>query len=87
MRGKMKKKKVVRSLYQCLNAKVCGGEYISCSKGHSLFPSSSAGSVSIRWLALGKPLEMTVCNNCPDYDEMGPPVEEKDRGWRKIATR
>jgi protein-arginine kinase activator protein McsA len=72
--------KVKRSLYQCLNAKVME-DRIHCSKGHALSVMSSDGTVATTKLMRGEPLELTVCQNCPDYDEMGPPVPKNERGW------
>lgn len=66
-----------RSLYQCYNAR-CWNENIRCAKGHSLPRMASYYS-----LMLGKPLELSVCQACPDYDEMGPPVAPEDQGWVK----
>ena len=72
-----------RSLYQCLNAKV-RGEKIVCSAGHEL--SYGRGSApSLLTLARGAPLELSCCQNCEDYDEMGPPVPAGERGWAKLA--
>ena len=66
-----------RSLYECFNAKVLG-DRIYCAKGHIF---SKSGEVNINRLARGTPLEMSVCQGCPDFDEMGPPVLPEDRGW------
>ena len=64
------------SLYQCFNAKVKGNIY--CSKGH---PLGRIPIINIERLARGDALELSSCQNCPDYDEMGPPVAPQDRGW------
>jgi len=78
-----------RSLYQCAHAKVTtDGGRIHCDKGH-LFPrpgpaaGPAAGprQLNIRSLIKGKPMVLAICQNCPDYDEMGPPVPLKDRGY------
>ena len=37
------------------------------------------GYLHIRRLRQGKPLEMGVCQDCLEYEEMGDPV--KERGW------
>jgi hypothetical protein len=68
---------VGRSLYQCFNAKV-KGVMIHCARGHRL---SSAGILSLSELQAGKPLVMEMCQSCPDYDEVGPPISRCDRGW------
>ena len=67
-----------RSLYQCFNAKVLNTE-IHCSKGHRLGGKWRSGNIHI--YRLGQPLELSCCQNCQDYDEMGEPVEKGDRGW------
>ncbi len=69
-----------RSLYQCFNAKVKGPE-IRCIKGHALSGTSNSGKVNIGQLVKGKPLEMQVCQGCLDYDEMGSPLPQNERGW------
>jgi len=67
-----------RSLYQCSNARVRGPKLV-CEKEHK-FPIVAS---SILVLARGAPLELSCCQECPDYDEMGPPVAKEDRGWGK----
>ena len=69
-----------RSLYQCFNTKV-KGEKLYCSKGHE-FPILKT---SIQALARGAPLIFSCCQNCEDYDEMGPPIPANERGWAKTA--
>jgi hypothetical protein len=76
---------LTRSLYQCFNAKVCG-DRIKCSKGRFL-GSAKDGSLSITPLLRGMPLENVSCQACPEYDEIGPPVEKGDRGWWNIRKR
>ena len=71
-----------RSLYCCFHAKV-KEQKLYCSKGHE-FP---AFKTSIRALARGAPLVFSCCQNCEDYDEMGPPVPAGERGWAKIARQ
>ena len=70
----------MRSLYQCANAKVREGNEttlgeIYCAKGHQF-----SGNY-YRTLSRGNPLELTTCQKCSDYDEMGEPVKAEDRGW------
>lgn len=69
-----------RTLYQCLNAKV-QGEHICCSKGYS-FP-AIGGCLKLLRLQRGDVLALGVCQKCPDYDEMGPPIPKEERGWAK----
>jgi len=77
-----------RSLYMCGNAKVMGSD-ISCAKGHRLnylgrpSDSSEGLTISINRLKRGQPLELTICQACEDYDELGPPVPQHERGWLK----
>ena len=68
-----------RSLYQCLNAKYpIKGKRLRCSKGHDL-----SLNASVLALGRGRPLVIKRCQNCLDYDEMGPPVPPDERGWLK----
>jgi hypothetical protein len=76
---------LTRSLYQCFNAKV-SGDRIKCSKGRFL-GSAKDGSLSITPLLRGMPLEAVSCQACPEYDEIGSPVEKGDRGWLNIRKR
>ena len=69
-----------RQLYQCLNAK-CQPNKIYCSKGYHLAQTSYEGTIPLVRLARGFPLEQTACQDCPDYDEMGSPLFQEDRGW------
>ena len=73
----MRKEK--RSLYMCFHAKV-KDDKLCCSKGHEFNLRAS-----ILALARGAPLELSCCQNCEDYDEMGPPVPAGERGWAKIV--
>ena len=69
----------MRSLYQCSHAIVEQGDRIRCAKGCTLGMHND-GSMSAMPLHRGQPLELTICQTCDYYDEMGPPVEAKDRG-------
>lgn len=71
-----------RSLYQCSYAKVLN-DGIYCAKGKILHPTSTNGHIHIRHLIKGKPLELRICQDCLDYDCMGPPVPAGERGWYK----
>jgi len=68
-----------RSLYQCFNARVKGNR-IYCSKGHRLGKAKD-GHLPLVKLARGTPLEISTCQACTDYDEMGPPVPREEQGW------
>ena len=50
---------------------------------------SDNGSLDIRRLARGEKLALGVCQKCPDFDSMGPPIPEEERGWeeRKKTVR
>lgn len=74
-------KETKRTLYECSHARV-RGDHIYCSKGHGLVPKSADGSIGIGRLARGDPLAFQVCQKCPDFDRMGPPVPKEERGWR-----
>lgn len=76
-----------RSLYDCLQAKV-KGDRIHCAKGHCLSKAMEKsllvipGSLAIKRLIRGNPLEFEVCQDCPDFDQMdGGKVGPQDRGW------
>ena len=72
---------VKRSLYQCSNAKVLGDK-ISCSEGYQLEKRfGGENGLNIIRLARGAPLELAICQGCPKYDEMGPPIPPEERGW------
>ena len=77
-----------RTLYECLHAKV-KGKRINCDKGHPLSLKSDNGGLDIRRLAKGEQLALGVCQECPDFDSMGPPVPEEEKGWepRKKIVR
>ena len=71
--------RMAHSLYQCLRAKV-HLDRIVCGKGHPLSRTKD-GTISLLCLRRGEPLEITVCQDCPDYDEIGSSVGKEDRGW------
>jgi hypothetical protein len=75
---------IKRSLYQCSNAKV-KGDKIYCKAGKVLV-GITKGDVNIKRLIRGEPLELTVCQKCDDYDELGAPITPEERGWIQIAT-
>ena len=68
----------MNSLYECSNARVKGRVY--CSKKHRL---SKLGDrkLNIERLVRGDPLIFLVCQDCPDFDCMGPPIPKEERGW------
>ena len=76
----MKKKK---TLYDCSHARV-QGRRIYCNKGYPLSPQPGNGHVDIQHLAEGKPLAPKVCQQCGDFDRMGSPVPEEERGWLNV---
>ncbi|MDD5510800.1 MAG: hypothetical protein PHI12_08320 [Dehalococcoidales bacterium] len=80
--SKKKTESVVRSLYQCSNAKVNGKE-IYCAKGKAI-GTGKGGKLNIEQLMSGKPLERRICQTCADYNEMGPPIPPEERGWMQM---
>lgn len=67
-----------RTLYQCLNARVQGND-IRCRKGHP-FP-NFGNKISTLRLARGDALQLSICQECNDYDHMGEPIIKEERGW------
>ncbi len=75
----MKKK---RALYDCSHARV-KGERILCRKDHPFSLKTDDGSIDVKRLARGEPLQLDICQGCADFDSMGPPIPEEERGWLK----
>jgi hypothetical protein len=71
---------MARSLYQCGNAIVQGRD-ISCNCGHSL-SSKKGGAVELRRLIQGTELEIAICQDCQDYDYLGPNPKKREKGWK-----
>ena len=72
-----------RSLYECLHARV-KGDRIYCDKGYRFEGQERQnGSLNIEWLARGKPLVMSVCQKCVDFESVGDPIPAQQRGWLK----
>ncbi len=71
-----------RTLYECSHARV-KGDCIYCFKGYPLCIRPGNGPLDISRLAMGQRLALSICQNCPDYDGMGPPVPPEERGWTK----
>ncbi len=71
-----------RTLYECAHARVTG-ESIYCRMGYPLGNQPGNGHVDIRRLAIGQRLAFKSCQNCADFDCMGPPVPPGERGWLK----
>ena len=67
-----------RSLYECFNAKV-KGDQIYCAKGNTL--QTMGTEPLLRQLERGAPLTCNVCQDCPNFDRMGPPLRKNDRGY------
>ena len=72
---------VKHSLYMCSHARVDGTIY--CEQGHSLNLLTDEGTIDIERLARGSPLDLSICQSCPDYSELGPPIPQSERGWIK----
>ncbi len=71
-----------RTLYECAHARV-KGEGIYCRKGYQLSLRPGNGHLDIRRLARGQRLAFKACQDCLDFDCMGPPVPPEERGWLK----
>jgi len=78
---------VKRTLYECSHARV-GGNRIYCGKGHVFSLKSNNSGLDAKRLARGDPLVLAVCQDCSDFDSMGPPIPDEERGWiRKRVMR
>lgn len=66
-----------RSLYDCSKAKVNGNE-IKCAMGHNL-----NAPISLKQVREGNRLVIQVCQQCLDFDAMGPPIPAQAKGWAK----
>jgi len=75
-----------RTLYECSHARV-KGESIYCRKGYKLYLPPGNGHLNISQLAKGQRLAFKVCQSCPDFDCMGPPVPPEERGWLKREAK
>ena len=71
-----------RTLYDCCHARV-SGDRIHCYKGYPLLTGTEDGSIDIKRLVRGQRLAFSICQNCPDFDSMGPPIPPEERGWLK----
>lgn len=71
-----------RTLYECSHARV-NGNRIYCHKEYSLSPRKKDSSIEVRRLARGEELALATCQNCRDFDDMGPPILPEERGWIK----
>ena len=74
--------KLTRSLYECSHAQV-KGDRIRCRRDHPLLVRTEDGGIDVSRLAKGQPLIYGVCQDCPDFDSMGPPLPPEERGWLK----
>ena len=73
---------MTRSLYECSHARV-KGDRILCRRSYPLLVRTEDGGIDARRLAKGQPLTYSVCQNCPDFDCIGPPLPPEERGWLK----
>jgi len=74
--------KPMRTLYECSHARVQGTR-IYCDRGYPLTSKTGKVDLDVRMLAEGKALAPKVCQQCSDFDCLGPPVPEEERGWFK----
>lgn len=72
-----------RTLYECSHARVCG-KSICCNKGYPLSSQPGDGGLDINQLEEGRQLAPKICQHCNDFDRMGPPVPEEERGWLNV---
>lgn len=79
-------KKKKRTLYECAHARVGTGR-IYCNEKYPISQASLDGSLEIRQLAEGKALAPKICQQCINFDRIGPPVPEEERGWLKVKER
>ena len=75
----MKKNK--RTLYECFNAKVSSKE-IYCAEGYAL--AKDQASLEPFHLARGEKLAIKICQQCAEFNSMGPPVPAGEKGWEKV---
>ena len=75
-----------RTLYECAHARV-KGEGIYCRKGYQLGLRPGNGYLDIMRLARGQRLAFKTCQDCLDFDCMGPPVPPEERGWLKREAK
>jgi len=54
-------------------------KYIKCAKGHWF--TNKTRKVKVSDAAAGEDLVKKVCQNCTDYNEMGPSLLESEAGW------
>jgi len=71
-----------RTLYECAHARI-QGRRIYCNRGYPLSLKSGDGGLDIKRLAAGEPLALDICQPCPDFDCLGAPLAEEERGWLK----
>ena len=70
------------TLYECSHA-IVRTDRIKCEKGYNLTGKAADGGIGIRQLARGDTLACEVCQRCPDFDSMGPPIPKEEKGWRR----
>ena len=75
-----------RTLYECAHARV-NGESIRCCKGYPLNLRPGNGHLDISRLARGQRLAFKTCQDCLDFDCIGPPVPPEERGWLKKEAK
>jgi len=75
-----------RSLYECFHARV-KGDRVYCQKGHPLQDRGRQnGSINIQRLARGEPLELSICQECADFESMGEAIPYEERGWLRAGS-
>ena len=72
----------MRSLYQCLMAKV-DKDIIYCKAGHKINTRHNMGVVRTVYLERGCPLIFKACQQCKDFDDMGKDPKPRDKGYTR----
>ena len=70
----------LRTLYECSHA-IVHDSRIYCDKGYMLSRLTYDGSLDVDCLERGAPLALGLCQDCIDFDRMGNPVPDNERGW------
>jgi len=66
------------TLYRCSRAIVRGAVIRCDSHRLGMHPD---GTVSLKKLIRGEEMCFSICQTCPDFDDMGPTPKKVDRGW------
>ena len=67
----------MKSLYDCQHARV-SPEGVFCEKG---YPFPQKRRIPLKRVAGGEPLRSRICQDCHDFESMGEPIPEEDKGY------